>query len=73
MGNTQTKTKTPANLGPLLDQIATKYIITQNYKDLANLEDPAYCNKLIILTSNIFNKFLDKQNVKYLEQRIATG
>ena len=73
MGNTQTKTKTPANLGPLLDQIATKYIITQNYKDLANLEDPAYCNKLIILTSNIFNKFLDKQNVKYLEQRMQQG
>ena len=73
MGNTQTKTTTPANLGPLLDQIATKYIITQNYKDLANLENPAYCNKLIILTSKIFNKFLDKQDVKYLEQRLERG
>ena len=75
MGLGQSKKKPDAEhrLGPLLDKIATKYIITQNFTDLANLEKRDYCDKLIILTSNIFNKFLDKQDVKYLEQRLERG
>ena len=74
MGNTTTKQKdAEKGLAPLLDKIATQYIITQNFKDLANLENKAYCDKLIILTSKIFNKFLDKQDINYLEQRMRRG
>ena len=74
MGNTPTKTKkSPKKLGSLLDQIATKYIITQNFQDLANLENKKYCDKLVVLTSKIFNKFLDRRDVNYLEQRMERG
>ena len=73
MGNTATKNKKPHNLVKDLDQIATKYILTTHYQDLALLEKKEYCNKLVILTSKIFNKFLDHQDVKYLEQRMERG
>lgn len=73
MGNTTTKNKKPNNLVKDLDQIATKYILTTHYQDLALLEKKEYCNKLVILTSKIFNKFLDHQDVKYLEQRMERG
>ena len=73
MGNTTTKNKKPHNLVKDLDQIATKYILTTRYQDLALLEKKEYCNKLVILTSKIFNKFLDHQDVKYLEQRMERG
>ena len=73
MGNTTTKNKKPHNLVKDLDQIATKYILTTHYQDLALLEKKEYCNKLVILTSKIFNKFLDHQDVKYLEQRMERG
>ena len=36
MGNTTTKQKdTEKGLAPLLDKIATQYIITQNFKELS--------------------------------------
>ena len=73
MGNITTKKQGPYNLVKDLDQIATKYILTTNYQDLARLEKKEYCNKLVILTSKIFNKFLDHQEVKYLEQRTDHG
>ena len=73
MGNTTTKDKKPNNLVKELDQIATKYILTSQYQDLALLEKKEYCNKLVILTSKIFNKFLDHQDVKFLEQRMERG
>ena len=38
MGNTTTKNKKPHNLVKDLDQIATKYILTTHYQDLALLE-----------------------------------
>ena len=73
MGNAQNTKQHPHNLVKDLDQIATKYILTSHYKDLANLERKDYCDKLVILTSRIFNKFLDQQDVKYLEQRMDRG
>ena len=76
MVNTQGKTTTtssPQPLGDLLDKIATKYITTMNFEDLANLESQQYCDNLVIITSKIFEKFLDEGDIKYLEQRMEKG
>ena len=41
----------------ILDVLATKYILTQNFQDMKKLGDKEYCNKLVILTSDIIKKF----------------
>ena len=58
----------------LLDMIAAKYILTQNFKDMEKLSQKAYCDKLIILTSDIIKKFMNEKTVKYLaEKKGASG
>ena len=75
MGNAATKKKLElkGNLGSVLDKIATNYITTQNFQDLAKLENQDYCNKLIVLTSQIFDEYLDSQEIEYLAQRTHLG
>ena len=50
----------------ILDLIATNYITTQNFKDLKNLIKPEYCNKLVILTTDVINNYLKQTKIKYL-------
>lgn len=58
----------------LLDMIAAKYILTQNFKDMEKLSQKPYCDKLIILTSDIIKKFMNEKTVKYLaEKKGANG
>ena len=64
---------TKFKLPNVLDHIATKYILTQNFKDLQNLDSVEYCNKLIIVTSNIIKKYFTEKEIKYLAQRTQNG
>jgi len=57
----------------VLDHIATKYILTQNFKDLTNLDSEEYCNKLIIMTSDIIKKYFNEKEIQYLAQRTQNG
>ena len=57
----------------LIDLIATKYILTQNFQDLKNLTKKEYCDKLVILTSDIIKKYMNQRDIKYLAQRIKRG
>lgn len=57
----------------VLDHIATKYILTQNFKDLTNLDSEEYCNKLIIMTSDIIKKYFNEKEIQYLAQRTKNG
>lgn len=57
----------------VLDHIAVEYILTQNFKDLENLHDKMYCNKLIILTSKIIKKYLTNKQITWLDNRIKSG
>jgi hypothetical protein len=72
MGNKQS-TKKNINLLQLINTVATNYILTQNFKDLQNLSDPEYCDKIIILTSDILSNRFNAQQIKYLSQRIKEG
>ena len=68
MGNIQTK-QSGKSLSDIIDEIASKYIRSQNFNDMKNLSKLEYCDKLIILTSKIINKYLDKTDVKFLSQK----
>ena len=61
------------NILRLMDTIASKYILTQNFRDLKKLDDKKYCDELTILTSEIINNRLSPLEITYLNQRIKDG
>ena len=72
MGNMQSIPKN-SKLVDVADYVAAKYILTQNFNDMKKLNEPEYCNKLVILTSKILNKYLKEREVKYLAEKIKNG
>lgn len=75
MGNNKStlNKKKPNKFLGIMDSIATNYILTQNFTDLKNLENKDYCNKLVILTSDIFKERLQQREVEYMDQRVKKG
>ena len=78
MGNfTSKNNKTPEkefeNLYDIIDYIATYYILTMDFKSLSKLSDKEYCDKLIILTSDIIKRYFNDMEITYLGQRIKNG
>ena len=77
MGAKQSKPKNENDnelkLPNVLDHIASTYITTAKFKDLENLHDPEYCNKLVILTSKIIDQNLHLLDLDYMEQRTQMG
>ena len=53
----------------LLDMIAAKYILTQNFKDMEKLSQKAYCDKLVILTSDVIKKFMNEKTIEYMAEK----
>ena len=78
MGNKPSSSKnTPEkefeNFYDVVDYIATYYILTMDFKSLSKLSEKEYCDKLIILTADILEKYLNEQHITYLEQRVKDG
>ena len=78
MGNAQTKKSTTkgndkSQLFKLVNKVAAKYILTQNFNDMKNLENKAYCDKLVILTSDVIADKLDDLEITYLAQKLEKG
>ena len=78
MGATESKPKpkdvsSAASGADLLDMIAAKYILTQNFKDMEKLSQKAYCDKLVILTSDIIKKYMNEKTIKYLAEKKGTS
>ena len=73
MGNTQTTDGSNKSLKQIVDFIATNYILTQNFQDMRKLSDMKYCNKLVLLTSKVFENKLRDIDVEYLAQRTRDG
>jgi hypothetical protein len=60
-------------ISQIIDYIATQYILTANFKSLENLIDKKYCDDLVILTSDIIDRYFTKIEVEYLVQRVEKG
>ena len=77
MGNTSSSNKKSEqefdNFYEIVDYIATYYILTMDFKSLSKLSEKAYCDKLVILTSDIFERYFNDTQVTYLAQRIKNG
>ena len=81
MGNTTSNTdkdkdktkKDFDNFYEIIDYIATYYILTMDFKSLRKLSEKEYCDKLIILTSDIIDRYFNDLEVTYLAQRVKEG
>lgn len=63
----------PKPLSQILDYIATYYILTMDFKSLRKLYDKEYCNKLVILTSDIIQRYFTDMEITYLAKRVSDG
>ena len=60
-------------LSDTLDFIASYYILTMDFKTLSQLHEKKYCDELVVLTSDIINKYFSDLEVQRLAQRIESG
>jgi hypothetical protein len=76
MGNTSSINKNISankefkNFSEVMDYIASHYILSMDFKSLTKLSDKEYCQKMVILTSDIIEKHFNDNEIKYLSQRI---
>jgi hypothetical protein len=61
------------NFYDIIDYIATYYILTMDFKSLSKLSEKAYCDKLVILTSDIIERYFNDLEITYLAQRVKNG
>ncbi len=61
------------NFYEIIDYIATYYILTMDFQSLSKLSEKAYCDKLVILTSDIIERYFNDIDVTYLAQRVKDG
>ena len=61
------------SLDHVIDYVAANFILKNNFQDLYNLTKSEYCEKLIILTSKVMDKYLTIEEVTYLKQRMENN
>jgi hypothetical protein len=61
------------NFYEIVDYVATHYILTMDFKSLRKLSEKAYCDKLVVLTSDIIDRYFNDMEVTFLAQRIKDG
>jgi hypothetical protein len=52
-----------------IDTIAAEYITGSTFSSLKNLANPEQCNRLVIITADLFNKRLSAREVQHLYRR----
>jgi hypothetical protein len=79
MGNTSSSNSNNSakkefdNFYDIIDYIASYYILTMDFKSLSKLSEKEYCDKLVILTSDIIERYFNDTEITYLAQRIKDG
>ena len=62
--------QSPASIREIMDYIATYYILTMDFNSLRKLQDKEYCDNLVILTSEIVEKYFTNMEITYLAEEI---
>ena len=71
--NTSQNKKDFDNFYQVIDYIASYYILTMDFKSLSNLSNKEYCDKLVVITSDIIKNYFNDLQITYLAQRIKNG
>jgi len=61
------------NVYNVIDYIATYYILTMDFKSLKKLTKKKYCDQLVVITSDIIEKYFNHNEITYLANRIKNG
>jgi hypothetical protein len=69
----QSKELKPKSISQILDYISTYYIVTMDFTSLRKLYEKEYCDKLVVLTSDIVERYFTDIELTYLDQRIKNG
>ena len=64
------QSKTPKSLAQSIDYLAANYILTSNFQDLQDLSDASSCKELVVLTSDVLDKYMTERDVAFLQQRL---
>jgi len=67
------KSLKPKPLSQIIDYIATYYILTMDFNSLKKLAEKEYCDKMVILTSDIIERYFTDMDITYLAQKIKDG
>jgi hypothetical protein len=63
--NEKTDELKPKSLSQIMDYIATYYILTMDFKSLRQLYNKEYCDKLVILTSEIIQRYFTDLEITF--------
>ena len=56
-----------------IDYIACQYILTMDFNTMKKLYDKEYCDKLVILTGDILNRYYSELEIRQMRDRIEHG
>ena len=71
MGNTiSSSDENKSKLTNKIDDIASKYILSQSFDDMNKMSEKGYCDKMVILTAKIINNNLTPLEQKEVVQRM---
>ena len=56
-----------------LNEIATDYILGQNFQDMVRLTNSKYCDDLVIITSKILKKSFFSNQIQVIYNKISEG
>ena len=56
-----------------LENLVTRLIMKQSWKDMQLLEQPQHCEKLIAIGTEVLNKHLNSRQIKHLADRVKNG
>ena len=68
--STNSASKEFSNFYQVIDTIASYYILTMDFQSLTKLSEKEYCDKLVIITSDIIKNYFNDLEITYLAQRI---
>lgn len=68
--NQSNESNNQKSLDHVIDYVAANFILKNNFQDLYNLTKSDYCEKLVILTSKVIDKYLTIEDITYLTQRM---
>jgi hypothetical protein len=71
--SSNTQTTQEQSFSKIMETIAEKYILTQNFDDMVKLNDPRYCDKIVVLTSELLNENLNTHEIEYMVQKTKAG
>jgi len=58
------------DVNEIMDYVATNYILSMDFESLKKLYNKKYCDNLVVLTSDIIEKYFTNTDITYLSDRV---